>query len=87
MFAAKPGVLFRFISPAAFLLSSVAFAASCTAGMDKQEGLLALTKGGASALSSAFACRGKQLGLGPPLRVACLACQTSFLCADCESFS
>ena len=50
----SPVTLFRFILLAAFLLSNVGFGASWTASVDQREGLLALSKGGASALSSAF---------------------------------
>jgi hypothetical protein len=60
MFAAKKSrVLYRFIALAAYLLSNAACAASWTASVDQREGLPALSRGGASALSSNFVFWGK----------------------------
>src|SRR5712691_5142700 len=60
MFATKTTTLSRFISLAAFLLSNVALAAPWSASVDQQQGgLPAISKGGASALSSAFVFWGK----------------------------
>lgn len=58
--ATKATAFFRFISLAAFLLSSVVHAASWTASVDQQQGgLPILSKGGVSALSSHFVFWGK----------------------------
>lgn len=59
MFASKASAFFRFILLAAYLLSNVAFGASWTASVDQRQGLPALSKGGASALSSGFVFWGK----------------------------
>ena len=59
MFAAKASAIFRFISLAAYLLANAASAASWTASVDQQQGLPAISRGGASALSSAFVFWGK----------------------------
>ena len=59
MFAAKPSALIRFISLAAYLLCNVAFAATLTASVDQRQGLPAISRSGAVALSSAFAFWGK----------------------------
>jgi hypothetical protein len=49
----------RLISPAAYWLSSAAFAASWTTSVDQGEGLPAVSRGGASAVSSAYVFWGK----------------------------
>lgn len=59
MLAVRASALFRFTALAAYALSNVAFAASWTASVDQQAGLPALSKGGASALSSNFVFWGK----------------------------
>lgn len=59
MFASKASAFFRFILLAAYLLSNAAFGASWTASVDQRQGLPALSKGGASALSSGFVFWGK----------------------------
>ena len=58
MFATKATALFRFISLATCLLSNVALAAAWTASVDEQ-GLPAISRGGAGAVSSAFVFWGK----------------------------
>lgn len=59
MFATKANEFFRFIAPAAYLLSNAALAASWSASVDQREGLPAISRGGAAALSSNFAFWGK----------------------------
>ena len=58
-FTAKARALFRFIFPLTCLLSSPAYAASWTTNVDQRNGLPALSKGGASAMSSNFVFWGK----------------------------
>jgi hypothetical protein len=59
MFATKASALFRFISLAAYLLSNVALAASWTTSVDQRQGLPVVSRGGASAPSSALCLLGK----------------------------